>query len=210
MMFRRGAATLVAAAFLLGACSTGGGASYRATDRHAGGHADTGRTATPATPRRPRLLRPRRLRRAAAQVEINWYHIQNNDPGKTLWQTLADEYMADQSRREGQRQLPRERGLQDQADDAAPGHRPRPTCSSRGVAADCASRPRPDSCRTSLSAVAPWADTINPGAMGMYQVDGKQYGIPFDLGMVGFWYNKQQFADAGHYGPAGDMGRVPG
>ena len=31
----------------------------------------------------------------------------------------------------------------------------------------------------------------------MYQVDGKQYGIPFDLGMVGFWYNKSQFAKAG-------------
>ena len=31
----------------------------------------------------------------------------------------------------------------------------------------------------------------------MYQVDGKQYGIPFDLGMVGFWYNKDLFAQAG-------------
>jgi raffinose/stachyose/melibiose transport system substrate-binding protein len=31
----------------------------------------------------------------------------------------------------------------------------------------------------------------------MYQIGGKQYGIPFDLGMVGFWYNKDQFAQAG-------------
>ena len=35
----------------------------------------------------------------------------------------------------------------------------------------------------------------------MYQVDGKQYGIPFDLGMVGFWYNKDQFAKAGIAAP---------
>ena len=49
--------------------------------------------------------------------------------------------------------------------------------------------------------VSSWASEINPGAMGMYQVDGKQYGIPFDLGMVGFWYNKSQFAKAGITAP---------
>ena len=40
-------------------------------------------------------------------------------------------------------------------------------------------------------------DQINPGALGLYAKDGKQYGAPFDLGMVGFWYNKAQFATAG-------------
>ena len=49
--------------------------------------------------------------------------------------------------------------------------------------------------------VASWASEINPGALGMYQVDGKQYGIPFDLGMVGFWYNKYQFTKAGITAP---------
>ncbi len=45
--------------------------------------------------------------------------------------------------------------------------------------------------------VAPWADTINKGAMGVYAVDGKQYGIPNDMGMIGFWYSKSAFAKAG-------------
>ncbi len=31
----------------------------------------------------------------------------------------------------------------------------------------------------------------------MYEVDGKNYGMPFDLGLVGFWYNTQTFEDAG-------------
>ena len=31
---------------------------------------------------------------SAAAVTINWYHIQNNDPGKSLWQKLADDYTA--------------------------------------------------------------------------------------------------------------------
>ena len=33
--------------------------------------------------------------------------------------------------------------------------------------------------------------------MQLYQVDGKQYGVPFNAGMVGFWYNKDFFAQAG-------------
>ena len=46
--------------------------------------------------------------------------------------------------------------------------------------------------------------------MGMYQVDGKQYGIPYDLGMVGIWYNKDLFQQAGITRSARDLGRPPG
>jgi raffinose/stachyose/melibiose transport system substrate-binding protein len=31
----------------------------------------------------------------------------------------------------------------------------------------------------------------------MYEVDGKNYGVPFDLGLVGFWYNTKTFDEAG-------------
>ena len=49
-------------------------------------------------------------------------------------------------------------------------------------------------------------DQINTGALGLYAQDGKQYGAPFDLGMVGFWYNKAQFADGRDH----DARRRPG
>jgi raffinose/stachyose/melibiose transport system substrate-binding protein len=45
--------------------------------------------------------------------------------------------------------------------------------------------------------VEPWIGDLNEAAVGMYQVDGVQYGIPFDLGMVGFWYNTELFEQAG-------------
>jgi raffinose/stachyose/melibiose transport system substrate-binding protein len=45
--------------------------------------------------------------------------------------------------------------------------------------------------------IAAWKDEINAGALSMYEVDGKNYGMPFDLGLVGFWYNTKSFADAG-------------
>lgn len=38
---------------------------------------------------------------------------------------------------------------------------------------------------------------VSPNAVKLYQVDGKQYGVPVDLGMVGFWYNRELFAKAG-------------
>ncbi|MGC5010477.1 extracellular solute-binding protein [Streptosporangium sp. DT93] len=44
------------------------------------------------------------------------------------------------------------------------------------------------------------ADTIGgitPAALSAYQFDGKTYGLPTDIGMVGFWYNKALFKKAG-------------
>ncbi|MFG2089119.1 extracellular solute-binding protein [Spirillospora sp. NPDC048824] len=34
-----------------------------------------------------------------------------------------------------------------------------------------------------------------------YTFDGKTYAVPYDMGMVGFWYNKKLFKDAGVSGP---------
>ncbi|GAA4816218.1 extracellular solute-binding protein [Streptomyces ziwulingensis] len=42
-----------------------------------------------------------------------------------------------------------------------------------------------------------WADGLLPVAKEPYLIDEKVYGIPFDIGMVGFWYNKALFEKAG-------------
>ena len=42
--------------------------------------------------------------------------------------------------------------------------------------------------------------STRPGS-GIYQIDGKQYGVPFNLGMVGVWYRKSLFEKAGIDGP---------
>lgn len=129
-------------------------------------------------------------------VTIEWWHIQNNDPGLSLWQDLADEFTADHPNVTIDIQVfeneafktavaPRLQagdppdlfqswgggGLQEQVD--------------AGLVKD-------------VSADAePWIDNLNPAAVEMFQVEGTQYAIPFDLGMVGFWYNKDLFAQAG-------------
>ena len=38
-----------------------------------------------------------------------------------------------------------------------------------------------------------WRNTFAPGALGVYSYQGKNYGVPWDMGMVGFWYNKALF-----------------
>jgi raffinose/stachyose/melibiose transport system substrate-binding protein len=40
------------------------------------------------------------------------------------------------------------------------------------------------------------AANINSHGLDIYKVGGKQYGVPFDLGMVGFWYNRELFEKA--------------
>jgi raffinose/stachyose/melibiose transport system substrate-binding protein len=49
--------------------------------------------------------------------------------------------------------------------------------------------------------IADWKDTVNPGAMSIYAYNGKQYGVPWDMGMIGFWYNKDLFEQAGITAP---------
>jgi raffinose/stachyose/melibiose transport system substrate-binding protein len=48
-----------------------------------------------------------------------------------------------------------------------------------------------------LTSEVDWIGQISPVALQPYQFDGKTYAVPFDIGMVGFWYNKKLFAKAG-------------
>ncbi|USQ87097.1 extracellular solute-binding protein [Streptomyces phaeoluteigriseus] len=46
-----------------------------------------------------------------------------------------------------------------------------------------------------------WADGLLPVAKEPYLLGDKAYGIPFDIGMIGFWYNKALFEQAGVSAP---------
>jgi raffinose/stachyose/melibiose transport system substrate-binding protein len=48
--------------------------------------------------------------------------------------------------------------------------------------------------------VAPWIKSIGGSAAG-WQVGGQQYAIPYNVGVVGFWYNKDLFKQAGISSP---------
>ena len=55
------------------------------------------------------------------------------------------------------------------------------------------------------------ADDASPSSVARsrgWQVDGKTYGLPFSLGVVGFWYNKALFARGRHHRDADHRGRA--
>ncbi len=49
--------------------------------------------------------------------------------------------------------------------------------------------------------IASWSGSLSKISLQAYQFDGKTYAVPFDIGMVGFWYNKALFAKAGISAP---------
>jgi len=42
-----------------------------------------------------------------------------------------------------------------------------------------------------------WGASFQPGPLSLYTFDGKSYGVPWNAGMVGFWYSKALFKQAG-------------
>jgi raffinose/stachyose/melibiose transport system substrate-binding protein len=133
---------------------------------------------------------------AAEPVTITWYHIQNNDPGLSLWKDLADEYVADHPNVTIDIQVNENEAFKTKLT----------TLLQQGDVPDLFQTWGGGGLRQQVEAglvkdisadIASWMDTINAGALSMYEVDGKNYGVPFDLGLVGFWYNTKDFEDAG-------------
>ncbi len=46
-----------------------------------------------------------------------------------------------------------------------------------------------------------WGDSFAQSALALYGTDGRNFGVPWNTGMVGFWYSKAKFADAGIEAP---------
>lgn len=133
---------------------------------------------------------------AAGVTTIQWWHIQNTEPMLPVWQALADDYM-----RQHQDVKIEITPLENEAYKAR-----LTTVTQAGDPPDIFHTWGGGVLKQQVEAglvkditadVGPWVGTVAPTALEPYQVDGKTYGIPFDLGMVGFWYNKALFRTAG-------------
>ncbi|MFG3496290.1 extracellular solute-binding protein [Streptomyces sp. NPDC047928] len=52
-----------------------------------------------------------------------------------------------------------------------------------------------------LTDILDWSSQLTPVSLQAYQFEGRTYAVPYDIGMVGFWYNKKLFAKAGITAP---------
>jgi raffinose/stachyose/melibiose transport system substrate-binding protein len=157
-------------------------------------------TVTPATEPPATEAATAEASAGGAAVTVNWWHIQINDPGKSLNQTIADEYHAAHPNVDIKITV-----LENEAFKAKLA-----TTMQAGDAPDIfqswgggvlAEQVAGGLAKDVTSDIADWSDTMNPAGMSIYQVDGKQYGVPYNFGLVGFWYNKDLFTQAGITAP---------
>ncbi len=136
---------------------------------------------------------------AAAPVTIKWWHITTGEPGKSDFQAIADAYTAAHPNVTIEITVLENEAFKTKLGTVDASSVPDLFQSWGG--GTLAAQADAGLLQDITAAVAPWKDTINPGAMSIYQYKGVQYGVPWDMGMIGFWYNKDLFAKAGIAAP---------
>ena len=134
-------------------------------------------------------------------VTIEWWHIQNNDPGLSDWQAMADAFTAEHPNVSFEINV-----LENEAFKAAiqtnlqAGDVPDLFQSWGGGA--LLQQAEAGLVQDITDSSVGFIDQVTPGAASVFEIDGRRYGVPFDIGMVGFWYNQDLFAEAGLDAPA--------
>ncbi|MQM25742.1 extracellular solute-binding protein [Glycomyces albidus] len=157
------------------------------------------------------LLRPRALVAAGAaaalalsaaacgdsgesDADITWWHIQNQDPLMSTWQEFADDFSADNDLTMDVQAIENQAFKDRMGTASQSGDVPDIFHTwGGGVLAEQVEAGLVKDLTGQLDCI----DQINPIALEPYTIDGKLYGMPFDAGVVGFWYNMDLFAQAG-------------
>lgn len=131
-------------------------------------------------------------------VTITWWHIDTQEGEKELWQQKADEYMADHPNVTIEITVLDNENFKAKMTTVMQTGEPPDLFQSwgGGVMNEYAKAGLLKDITADLDKDG-WRDTFPTGALGLYSFEGKNYGVPRDIGMVGFWYNKELFAQAG-------------
>ena len=181
---RRLAATTAVVAIIAAACSS---ASPSAAPSAA---------PTDAASTAPSAARPSRSSRST----IDWWHIQNTDPGCPCgrrWPTSTWRRTRTSRSRSPSWRTRRSRPSSPPTTQAGDVARPVPVVGRRRA------RQQVDAglVKDITADIAPWTGHDQPRRARAVRRTTARYGVPFDLGMVGFWYNKALFAKAGITAP---------
>ncbi len=185
---------VIVAAFALSACGPAATTAAPATAAPA--------TAAPATAA-PATAAPATAAPATAApakpVTVEWWHITTVDPGKTLWQDMANEYMAAHPNVKINITILENEAFKTKLTTVMQGGTPPDIFQSwgGGTMNDQIAAGMLQDITSYLDADGgAWRNTFAPGALAVYALDGKNYGVPWDMGEVAWWYNKDLFAQA--------------
>jgi raffinose/stachyose/melibiose transport system substrate-binding protein len=125
---------------------------------------------------------------------IDWWHISNTDPMLSVWAQLAKDYEAAHSGVKIKITPLENEAFKAKLTTVTQAGKPPSLFHSWG--GGVLNQQVQAGLVKEITGDVGWISQINSNATKLYQVNGKQYGIPFDVGMVGFWYNKELFAKA--------------
>jgi raffinose/stachyose/melibiose transport system substrate-binding protein len=129
-------------------------------------------------------------------VTINWWHIANNDPLKTIWKQAADQYHAQHPNVTIKITVLENEAFKAKLTTNMQAGKPPDVFQSWG-GGTMQQQAQAGLIKDITEPTKSWINTLNPAGVKLYQIDGKQYGIPYNLGVVGVWYNKKLFKQAG-------------
>ena len=179
---------LLVAAFALSACGANPTEAPAATQA----------PAEPAATEAP--AEPAATEASAEKVTITWWHISTAEEHKALWQKLADEYMAAHPNVNIEITVLENEAFKTKLTTVMQSGEPPDIFQSwgGGVMNEYANAGLLKDITADLDADGgAWRNTFAPGALGVYSYKDQNYGVPWDMGMIGFWYNKALFAQAG-------------
>ena len=132
------------------------------------------------------------------KVVINWWHITDADPGLTVFKNYAAEYMKLHPNVDIKITVIANDPFKSKLATAMQAGTPPDIFQSwgGGVLQQYAQAGLLKDITADLQKDG-WGDSFGKAGLDLYSSDGKNYGVPWDMGAVGFWYNKALFAQAG-------------
>ena len=182
------------AAFALSACGPAATTAAPATAAPATAKPATAAPATAAPATEP----------PAQPVKINWWHISTAENHKALFQKFADDYVALHPNVTIEITVLENEAFKQKLTTVMQSGEPPDIFQSwgGGVMNEFATAGLLRDISPELDADGgAWRNTFAQGALGVYSYKGKNYGVPWDMGMIGWWYNKALFSQAGIANP---------
>jgi raffinose/stachyose/melibiose transport system substrate-binding protein len=140
---------------------------------------------------------------ATGPVKLTWWHNGTTDPVRTVWKQAADAYHAAHPNVSLNVNPIQNEQFTTKVPLALQGGDPPDIYQQWGGGA-LISQITSGKVSDLTSQVSSWISELGATAEG-WQTNGKQYGIPYDLHVVGFWYRKDLFAQAGITTPPATM-----
>ncbi|MEV6237577.1 extracellular solute-binding protein [Lentzea sp. NPDC051838] len=132
---------------------------------------------------------------ANGPVTLTWWHNRTTEPMKSIWQGIADDFHKTHPDVSFTIEPIQNEQFQTKVPLALQGSTP-PDIFQQWGGGGLASQLSSGKIADITQASSSWIGSLGEYAKG-WQVGGKQYGVPYQMHAVGFWYRKDLFAQAG-------------